>query len=221
MKNFMDLIGRKFGKLTVSKYIGRDKCGDSIWLCKCDCGKEKNIVTRSLKDKQTKSCGCLLKKSTSKIGKLNKTHEYSYSRIYRIWASMVQRCNNPNSRNYKNYGGRGITVCKRWLKFENFLEDVGEPPNDKYQIDRKNNNKGYKPSNCRWISSKENNRNRRNNKLYTYNNKTQCSSGWAEEYNIKPATLRDRINAGLSMEKALITPTRKYTKNKILSRVKL
>lgn len=148
-----------------------------------------------------------LKHGHNKKGKISK--------IYTVWANIVQRCTNLNSPNYKNYGGRGITICKRWLKFENFLFDIGEPPTSKHQIDRIDNDKGYKLSNCEWVLSKTNSRNRRNNHLTTFNNKTQCLSAWAEEYNIKQNTLWCRLYKwNWSIKKALTTPTRKYKINK-------
>lgn len=127
---------------------------------------------------------------------------------------MIQRCTNPNDKRYKNYGGRGITVCKRWRNsFEKFLEDMGEPPTKEHSIDRINNNGNYCKSNCRWVTRKEQNRNKRNNRLITYKGKTQCLIEWAEEYNINYDTLWCRIyKYGWPIEKALTTPVKKRRK---------
>jgi hypothetical protein len=206
---FIDLSGLKFGKLIVIKYMGRDKWGNARWLCKCDCNKTKIILGLSLKTGNTKSCGC----STSEMISIRITkHGMSNSKLYHTWEAMIQRCINPNCETYKNYGGRGITVCKQWIKFENFLKDMGKKSKGK-QLDRIDNNKGYYKKNCRWINHKENNRNKRNNRLITYNNKTQCCSAWEEEYNLSDGSLQRRIDKlGWSIEKALLTPVKIYEK---------
>jgi len=126
---------------------------------------------------------------------------------------MVERCTNTNNKDYKYYGSRGITVCKRWMKFENFLADMGESSMG-YQIDRIKNNHGYYKENCRWVTSKNNNRNRRDNRLETLNGKTQCIAAWAEEIGINKNTILWRLNHGWSVEKTLMTPTRKNKKIK-------
>lgn len=198
-----DLIGQKFRRLIVDKYIGKNKYGQSLWLCRCNCGNKKIIVGSSLLSGNTKSCGCLkIKHGYAKRGKLSK--------IYTAWDGMIQRCNNINSYAYKNYGGRGIKVCKRWLKFKNFLKDVGNPPTNKHTLDRINNNKGYNPNNWRWSTPKEQSRNKRSSNMITYKNKTQCLTSWAEEYKINPNTLKQRLSNNWSIERALLTPVKKH-----------
>lgn len=127
---------------------------------------------------------------------------------------MGQRCTNPKNPAYKNYGGRGITICERWLDknngFINFLEDMGECPKG-CEIDRINNNLGYCKENCRWVTRYIQSRNKRNNKLFTYKGKIQILKDWAVEYKIKYKTLWMRIySLKWSIEKALTTPIRKY-----------
>lgn len=157
--NWLNLKGLVFLRLTVLKYVGkREKDKASLWLCKCDCGKEIIVPTKQLMRKQTQSCGCYLIDKTRLV---NRTHGYKGTRIYRIWAGMLNRIRNPNSKDYWRYGGRGIKVCKRWLKFENFLADMGEPPTDKHSIDRRKNEGNYCPSNCKWSTAKEQANNRR------------------------------------------------------------
>jgi hypothetical protein len=133
----------------------------------------------------------------------------SNSNIYYRWAGIIQRCTNPNNKEYKHYGARGITVCERWLKFENFLKDMGLPPTDKCQIDRIDNDNNYCKENCRWTTPKINSRNRRDNHLVTHNGKTQCIAMWAEEINIKCGTLSMRLKRGWTTERALTVPIRK------------
>ena len=117
---------------------------------------------------------------------------------------MIQRCINPNDKKYPLYGSRGIRVCKQWEKFENFLKDMGECPSG-YSIDRTDNNKGYNKENCRWATPKEQARNRRNNHMISYNEKTQCLAAWTEETGIASSLISWRIKNGWSTEKALTT----------------
>ena len=134
---------------------------------------------------------------------------------YQTWHSMKDRCLNINNkRDYPKYGGRGITVCKRWMVFENFLKDMGPKPKN-LSLDRKDNNGNYKLSNCKWATRVEQQNNRRNTIMYTYKNKTQSHTAWARELNIKPKTLTMRIRKGWSVTRALSTPVKKYTCNKI------
>lgn len=139
-------------------------------------------------------------------------HGYAKSKPpeYRAWQEMRQRCKNPNHKFYKNYGGRGVQVCERWNDFQNFLDDVGFKPSNKYSIDRINNDGNYSPENCRWTNSKQQARNRSNNVLYTYKGQSFTIPEWAEKFNINKSTLHSRINKhGWSIQKALETPVGK------------
>jgi len=206
MNKFIDLIDKKFGKLTPIKYLG-----NHIYICLCDCGKKKNILKYNLVSGNTKSCGCLNIEKTTKMGKLNVKHGYKGTRTYNIWQAMKQRCNNPKTIEYKHYGGKGIAVCKRWMKFENFIKDIGEIPVG-LTLDRINNNKGYSPKNCKLSTMKEQERNKTNNHILNYKNKQQCLTAIAEQHNINRKTLEHRLNRGLSIEEALTIPIRKKEK---------
>ncbi len=211
MTQFIDLTGQKFGRLFVIERMANNKHRQSMWLCRCDCGKEKTIWSGDLKSGNTKSCGCLKRE---KITIANTTHGHSttikMSKTYDAWQSMIQRCTNPKSMYYYNYGGRGIAVCKRWRKFENFLKDMGIPKNG-LTLDRVNNDKGYCKSNCRWATRKEQNRNKRNNIFVTHKNETRLLLDWAEEFNINYHTLYGRIFIlGWSVEKAFTTPVKSH-----------
>jgi len=210
---FVDLTGLKFNKLTVIKYVGKDKWGNAKWLCRCDCDKTKIVLGLSLKTGNTKSCGC---SSSEMISKKITKHGMSNSKTYHVWEAMIQRCTNPKCKAYKNYGERGIKVCRRWSNkkngFENFYADMGNPPKG-MSLDRIDNDGDYCAKNCRWATRKEQARNQRKNLLITFNGKTQCLSAWAEEYKIPYDVLYDRIIIKKwPIKRALTTCVGKYIK---------
>jgi hypothetical protein len=150
------MVGKRFSRLVIISFGGRDKSKNRYWICKCDCGAEKKIRQQNLLNKLTKSCGCLYAEG-------NTTHGKSKLRgAYCSWQQMKDRCFNPNNKRYSSYGGRGVTVCKRWLQFENFLKDMGDRPGPGYSIDRIDTFGSYSPKNCRWATSTVQSRNRRN-----------------------------------------------------------
>lgn len=214
MGKFIDLIGKRFERLIVIKQVGEDNSKNYKWLCLCNCGKEKIILGYDLENGHTKSCGCLQKENASiynikhghnKVGKRSKT--------YQSWVNMIARCTNSSHKQWKDYGGRGIKVCERWLKFENFLEDMGEAPRG-LTIERIKNKKGYFKENCKWATRKEQMRNTRSNRFIPFNNKIQCISDLAKEFGIHVTTFRYRIDKlNWSIEKALLTPVKKKRKN--------
>ena len=157
-----DLTGQRFGLLTVVELSKRRATYDGrlLWKCKCDCGKIAYLPNNTLKTGHTSSCGCKRRRTNQRAVTHGQTRNGKLTNTYRSWSSMLERCRNKNAPNYKDYGGRGITVCKRWLKFENFLADMGARPVNK-TIDRKNNDKGYSKTNCKWSTPKEQANNRR------------------------------------------------------------
>jgi hypothetical protein len=128
-----------------------------------------------------------------------------HSRTYVAWREMVRRCTYPRHHQFKSYGGRGITVCERWMRFPAFLEDMGEAP-EGLSLDRRENSKGYDKANCRWATMKEQGRNRRNNRLITLNGETHCISEWAEMIGAQNGTIYARLRTGWDVEAALTTP---------------
>lgn len=162
-----DLSGRRFGRLSV---IGKadvkkqHSYGHSMWVCVCDCGKETIVYGSSLLQGKTKSCGCY---QIDTVRKSNSTHGESHSRLHRIWSGMKERCCNVNAENYQNYGGRGISICNEWMNsFESFRDwAVLNGYSDCLSIDRIDVNGNYEPQNCRWATMKEQNNNKRNNRL--------------------------------------------------------
>ena len=150
-----DYSGMRFGRLLVIARNGSSRHGgNAIWSCLCDCGISKDVLSTSLRLRDTQSCGCLQRELMSQR---RTTHGHSVggtTRTYNSWASMVARCSNQNYYQYGNYGGRGITVTHEWLKFERFLSDMGERPAGR-TLGRSNNELGYSAANCRWATPKE------------------------------------------------------------------
>jgi hypothetical protein len=209
---FKNLTGLSFGRWTVVAYRGRHKSRPTSWLCRCECGTERIVISSSLVAVSgTQSCGCFQKEQ---LASRMLTHGYSSAAEHMAWASLKDRCHNEKSSSYDGYGGRGISVCDRWRdSFENFLADMGERPSKEHSIDRKDNDGNYEPDNCRWATKKEQGRNRRSNRILTFNNKTQTLIEWSEELGISSAVIRQRIKAsGWSIEEALTTPARQYKK---------
>lgn len=165
--------GQKIDRLTIVSEVGPIK-RDRGWLCRCECGVEKVMLGGNLRSGKLKSCGCW--NEERKV-----THGMSQSHpLYQTWVLMHARCSSPSSDNYKNYGGRGITVCERWSDFALFVADMGERPKGT-TLDRERNEEGYCPENCRWATKKTQNRNRRDNIRLTIDGKTQTLVEWAEE----------------------------------------
>ncbi len=153
-----NIVGLKFGRLLVESFAGI-KHKMTTWLCVCDCGNKCVTTVTKLKSGHTSSCGCLQKELISIRAK---THGCSTLPEYKAWKGMKTRCYNTNRKSYKDYGGRGIKVCDRWLEsFENFYEDMGEKPTQKHSLDRVDNDGNYEPGNCRWATIKEQMYNRR------------------------------------------------------------
>ncbi len=188
-KKIVDLVNYRFDRLIVIQINKICKDGNYDWLCQCDCGQQTIVRGNNLKNGHTRSCGCLKKETITK-------HGHCINQIKSItnttWGNMIQRCNNPNHISYKNYGGRGIKVCKRWLKFENFLEDMGEKSNG-LTIDRINNNGDYCKENCRWATTKQQSCNHRRNILFTIDGITKCLMDWCNELNLNYSTVYSRI----------------------------
>jgi hypothetical protein len=148
-------IGKQYGKWHVIRYLGIHRKLHQF-LCRCVCGFEGKHCAADLRAGKSKSC---LTCANKEIAKRNIKHGMNNTRIYKVWSAMLHRCNNSNATSYIRYGGRGIKVCERWNKFENFLEDMGIPK-DGLTLDRINNDGDYEPSNCRWVTHKENCQNR-------------------------------------------------------------
>ena len=190
MSNAIDLSGQKFGRLTAN-YRLKGSGGKSTWLCTCDCGATKIVLSDSLRKGRTKSCGCLRREST---GKQFTTHGKTGTPEYASWQNMHSRCSNPSNHAYWRYGGRGIQVCSRWKSFEKFLEDMGEKPSPGHSIDRIDNSKGYYLENCRWATDTEQVRNRDVTLVVNYKNTTIPVVELADLLKVNYFTFLDRLN---------------------------
>lgn len=209
MRKAIDLVGERFGRLVVVTRAPNKTFGNTEWSCRCDCGNFKNVQGGALKNGRSKSCGCIQKESATK-------HGMEGTKTYNAWASMKSRCNNQKNKFFSHYGGRGITYCKEWEKFEQFLSDMGEAP-EGMSLDRINNELGYGPSNCRWTTPKEQRRNTRATTFLEFRGLSKVPTEWAEELGIPVETIRSRIKLGWTVEDALTKPVdkRKSTKKKL------
>ena len=206
MGQFVDIAGQRYEKLVAMFPVdGRTRNGGYIWRFKCDCGREKDIPANSVRSGSVKSCGCGYKH------RLNKD-----KRLFDIWVNMRQRCENEKVPHYQRYGGRGISVCSEWQDFDRFKKWSTENGyNDLLQIDRIDNDGNYMPNNCRWVTARQQQRNRGNNHMLTYKGQTLCIAEWGEVLGISQHAIMLRINRyGYTTEEALTKPVRKSAAKK-------
>lgn len=198
-----DITGQTFGKLTVLAFSEiRPKLG-AYWACHCECGRDTVHRGADLRQGRIISCGC---HKAQRMREAATTHGLSHLPIFGRWCGMIQRCNDPNHVAYDRYGAKGITVCERWLSFENFYADMGEPPTAHHSIERRNGSLGYFKDNCYWATRSQQARNTSQNHLLTFRGKTQCVAAWADETGIKASVIRNRINRyGWTVDRALTT----------------
>lgn len=214
-RQFQDLTEQRFKRLLVLHRVVGQYANRVSWLCRCDCGSLKTILSAHLKDGSTKSCGCLLKISRPYVRKEGsgvrigrpKTHGLSSSRIAIIWNCMKTRCYNKNHLHYNRYGGRGITVCERWLKsLTNFHNDVGDPPNG-MTLDRFPDPDGnYEPGNVRWATRAQQAQNKTKIKLLIINGKEDSLLNWCHQFEMPYGIIYNRIRRGWDPVRALNTP---------------
>lgn len=211
MPNFKPIpIGTVFTRLTAKRpgEPRQQKNGTllSTTVCNCLCGVEVMVLNKRLRSGGTTSCGCLHRERFT-----TRTHGHSpraqgKTRTYRIWAGMKSRCTNPKATDFPRYGGSGITVCDRWLSFENFLADMGEcPPN--LEIDRYPNQSGnYESGNCRWATRTQQNRNARSNRIFTVMGVTGCLAELCEHFGTNASLVNSRLIRGWPIERAIFEP---------------
>lgn len=199
----VDLTGKKFGRLTVIERSENASDGKVAWLCQCDCGNRAIVRGGDLKQGRVKSCGCLVKEIMH-AQKYGLKHGGTGSKLYQAWVNMRQRTGNPNHKEYKNYGGRGIYVCDEWNDYENFKTWALENGyKDNLSIDRIDVNGNYCPENCRWADFETQQNNKRYNRFISHNGKTQTITQWSKETGISRNTLDSRLKSGWSIKDAL------------------
>jgi hypothetical protein len=198
-----NLSGQRFGRLVVASFGGAVS-GNSKWICVCDCGSISVPFATTLKSGKTTSCGCFRRENLSVI---KRKHGASLRDEYNTWKCMISRCTNPSIQGYADYGGRGISVCKRWIdSIENFIADIGERPSKSHSLDRIDVDGNYEPSNCRWATAIQQQNNKRNNKHITHNGKTMTHQEWNKEIGApRPGLVNLRIRRGWSPERAVTT----------------
>lgn len=198
--------GLRFTRLLVLSQAQSDKNGNARWNCQCDCGKTTVSSGFTLRNGEAKSCGCLTTEQLNE--RRGVTHRMTGEPEYLCWSGMIQRCTNPKSRRWNRYGARGIGVCERWLTFDNFYADMGKRPSPTHTLDRINNDAGYDPSNCRWATKSEQNRNHSANHMVTYKGQRVplVTAIEMSGTGINRSTVQGRLGRGWSIEAALDHP---------------
>lgn len=208
--NSTPIAGDRFGRWVVtSGPIKHNARWSSV--CRCDCGCVATVRNEKLVSGKSKSCGCLHNDNLTTHG-MTKNCIRRESHEYWIWNMVVQRCTNPNVKNWSDYGGRGITVCDEWLKFENFFADMGKRPTIKHSIERVDNNSGYSPGNCRWATREDQAKNKRNNRAIELFGVSKHLAEWAREYGISHTLILSRLRSGWSEVDAITKPPRRIVR---------
>lgn len=187
MGSFNDLSGETFHRLTAIHRVP-NRGYHTMWRALCECGNIVDLRAQHLRNGNTKSCGCW---DAEVLMARNTKHGMCDSGAYRSWAAMHQRCSNPANKEWPNYGGRGIKVCKRWKDFAKFLADMGERPNG-LTLDRKNNSLGYSPRNCRWATAQEQANNKRGLRFISFEGQRRTLTSWSKQFGIYPSKLFKR-----------------------------
>lgn len=192
--------------------VAPDRSDCRLWTFRCDCGKELRILKHGVLRGTTKTCGgadCPYHEAA--LQERNTSHGMSRTKFYEMYRGMLKRCHDPNAINYPDYGGRGIEVCEEWkADFKKFYEwAISSGWEEGLTIDRIDVNGHYSPSNCRWATVKDQNRNKRTSKMLTFEGETKTAVEWAELMGIPPKTLYERLRIGMSVEKALTMPVRR------------
>jgi len=202
----IDLTGKRFGLLTVLSY-SHTKNNSAYWLCRCDCGNIKTVLSGNLVGSKTMSCGCLQRRQ---MVEHNKSHGESKTRLYSIWKNMRNRCYNPNHPSFKDYGGRGIQVCDDWMKYDAFREwAMSNGYAENLTIERIDVDGKYEPSNCKWTPRPDQARNTRRNHYIQYGGRTLTLAEWSKELGGGPNLVTTRLQRGWSEEDAVSVPPRK------------
>lgn len=193
-----NVIGECFGRYEVLEEAEPNKYRVRYVVVRCECGTVKTVRLSSLTTGVIVSCGCFNREK-------DRTHGLDSHPLAPLWRAMIRRCENPKNKDFPHYGGRGISVCEAWHSLKTFIADMGERPSSKHTLDRIDTDGNYCPDNVRWATQKEQQRNRKNNRLIAFDGETKCLAEWAEEKGLKTATLWNRLRLGWSVERALTT----------------
>ncbi len=208
MSRLIDLTGQTFNRWTVIRRA-ESRSGKTVWFCRCACGTERIVVGSDLVANKSKSCGCWRREASSKRAKvINRTHGDTGKRLHVIWLGLSRRCYNLNDPNYRLYGGRGIKVCDEWRDCYVVFREwaLANGYSDNLTLDRIDVNGNYEPANCRWVTMKVQQNNRRNNHVITWNGQKHNISEWAEILQVDGGTIASRLQRGWSVEDALCKP---------------
>lgn len=200
-----DLSGQRFGKLiAISETSLRANSGAVIWSCVCECGNSKNVTSTGLKNGSTQSCGCLFLQVAAEKGRAKFIHGMTNTSTYRSWCGAKSRCTNPKNAKFHAYGGRGISICKRWAdSFEAFLEDMGPTPAKGMSLERLDVNGNYEPGNCCWATQREQQNNRRNNVIISLNGESLTMAEYCRKHSLNSDKVHQRLKRGYSVERAV------------------
>lgn len=204
---FHDITGYRTGLLVAEEPLPHRGTNSRYWKWRCDCGGETHLHRQAATI--TGHCGCL---TAERLAARHRTHGASATNAYKAWHAMIERCQNKKNMAYPSYGGRGIRVCERWKSYTNFLADMGERPAG-VTLDRIDNDGDYEPSNCRWATKKQQQRNRRSNRILAINGVEMCVAEWCEKYGMPRSTVQGRLRKKWPAEAALTTPINAKMRN--------
>lgn len=212
-----DITGVRFGRLLITcRHSKPGLRGGVVWKAKCDCGNTAFVRTGNVLSGATKSCGCFRRENTWKIH--GESRNGKTTPEYRAYHNMTSRCTLKTNPAWERYGGRGITVCDRWLhSYKNFLEDMGRKPSQRHSMERKDNSKGYSPENCEWATLKQQANNKRNTLLIRYGRETKCFEDWCRHFGVNVGTAYFRLQRGVPFLAAMSKEKMKGGKGRTLS----
>lgn len=195
--------GTRFGRWTVLGLGDESRHGQKRLLCQCECGVVKSCLPGPLLNRKSKSCGCARNEQ-------RRTHGMSNNPVFRAWKGMLRRCNNPKCDQFRNYGARGIAVCDRWFIFQNFYDDMASTYAPKLELERLDNDLGYSPNNCAWVSRSAQNRNRRVTKWIGTSRGLMLAIDIARIVGVREKTISDRVKRGWTGERLFLPPIERH-----------